>query len=275
MKVILSESILNKLFEENTWTNISDEDYNWALEELEKSANPNWDEKNFGYFLIDVSGRHSVYYTLWRYRPSISAHVKPFTFWQNLSTDFKKAVQKAKILAGGVPVFIEDIGTQVRSKDRNNRIQFGKYKNEYIEDIFQKDPRYITWVWDKIQTGDLKVPKPTQDLFQYFNSMYWETVKKTNKETISSKHIGNIGDTFEGKLTIKSISQPKVGPYGTFIVYTLTDEDGNYFITYNLPAKLKEQNVKVGDSFNLSGTIDGHKEFLGINQTLLKKVKVK
>ena len=49
----------------------SDEEIEKAEIFLEKGVDPNWDQSKFGFFYIDVSGKYSVYYTLWRFKPFV------------------------------------------------------------------------------------------------------------------------------------------------------------------------------------------------------------
>ena len=195
------------------------------------------------------------------------------TFWQNLSQEFRPAIEKAKRIANAVPVVLDRSGTKAADGKRSEKISFGKYKDEFFTDVFQKDPKYFVWVLNKARSGELKISGHNYDIFEYYNNMYWESVKQKNIETSTSKQVGASGDKFEGELTLSKISQPKSGAYGEYRVYTLVDGENNSYLTYNLEKQLKKE-VKIGDKFNLIGLIDGHKEFLGINQTLLKKLKI-
>ena len=85
----------------------SDQEIEEGEKLLKDDVNPDWDYKTGGYFIIDVSGKYQVYYTLWRFKPTISVHVSELTFITNLSTDFLTAINKAKKICGRTPIVID------------------------------------------------------------------------------------------------------------------------------------------------------------------------
>ena len=102
------------------------------VEEAEKiladDVNPDWDAKN-GYFIIDVSGKYHVYYTLWRYKPSMAnQYISSMVFITNLSTDFLTAVNKSKKICGRTPIIIDKIGSHqgLFKAQKSQILTFGK-----------------------------------------------------------------------------------------------------------------------------------------------------
>jgi len=232
-----------------------------AEEYLEKGIDPNWDFK-LGYFYIDVSGKYSVYYTLWKE----SLHNTHFI--TNLSTDFMTAVEKAKKAAGRIPVIIDRLGTKsgLFQAAKAEILTFGKYRGKTLGDIFVEDPKYIVWL-SKNYDGK---SKDRSDKIEYYKKLYFETVTKKNLEESPSKYIGNIGDKISieadvyGDKKVQSLYNNKLQ-----MTCKLVDKDGNKYMTYDLG-----KDVKDGDSVKLTAKVKDHKEFLGVKFTQIYYCKV-
>ena len=113
----------------------TDDEIKDAEEYLAKGIDSDWDYKN-GYFLVDITGRYSVYYTLWK------ESLRSCNFISNLSTDFMTAVEKAKKAAGRIPVIIDRTGTKAGmfQAAKSEIFSFGKHRGETIGEVFCIDP---------------------------------------------------------------------------------------------------------------------------------------
>ena len=239
----------------------TDQEIENAEKYLEEGKDPDWNFK-LGYFYIDVSGKYSVYYTLWRDSP-MNTH-----FITNLSTDFQTAVEKAKKASGRIPVIIDRLGTKAGlfQAAKAEILTFGKYRGKTIGDIFVEDPKYILWLNNKYE-GNLS--DVIREKIKYYMGLYYETVTKKNLEESSSKFVGNIGE----KITIEADVydfRKETNNFGA-LQYTckLIDDDGNKYTTYNIGKE-----VKKGDNVKLIAKVKAHKEVLGIKFTQLFYCKV-
>lgn len=251
----IKESVIRKSLQEPT-----DEEIKEAEEYLKKGID--WDIISRGCFIIDVSGKYSVYYTLWREAP-LNTH-----FITNLSTDFQTAVEKAKKAAGRIPVIIDRTGTKAGlfQAAKSEILSFGKHRGETLGDIFVSDPQYLTWLYK----SDKPLGKETREKLKYYNDLYFETLTKKNLEESTSEFIGKIGE----KITIDADVynyEVKSNPFDNKIQHSckLIDENGNKYMTYNLGRQ-----VKKGDSVKLTAKVKDHKELLGIKFTVLYYCKV-
>ena len=151
----------------------SNEEIEQAEKILEEGADPSWD-KSLGYFYIDVSGRYSVYYTLWRFNPKNRYSITNFI--TNLSIDFMTAIKKAKKAAGRVPVIIDKFGTQAGlfQAAKAEIITFGKHRGQTLGDVFVENPQYIMWLY---KNYDGRSPERREKL-EYYKDLYFETITK-------------------------------------------------------------------------------------------------
>lgn len=239
----------------------TDQEVEKAEKDLEEGKDPDWDFK-LGYFFIDITGRYSVYYTLWRDSPRESH------FITNLSTDFQTAVEKAKKATGRIPVIIDRLGTKAGlfQAAKAEILTFGKYRGKTIGDIFVEDPKYILWLNNKYE-GNLS--DVIREKIKYYIGLYYETVTKKNLEESPSKFVGNIGD----KITIEADVydfRKETNNFGS-LQYSckLIDEDGNKYTTYNIGKE-----VKKGDNVKLTAKVKAHNEYLGIKFTQLFYCKI-
>jgi len=230
---------------------------------LEEGKDPSWDYKN-GHFLIDITGKYSVYYTLWR------ESLKDCHFITNLSTDFQTAIEKAKKATGRIPVIIDRTGTKAGlfQAAKAEILTFGKYRGKTLGDVFVEDPKYIVWL---SKNYDGKSPERREKI-NYYTDLYYETITKKNLEESKSKHIGEIGEKIfvEGKVydvimtTDSFYGKPRVN-YKCKII----DENGNKFSTFNVGGKVEND-----DEIKISGKVKDHTEYLGIKFTQLNYCKI-
>jgi hypothetical protein len=241
-----------------------------AEEYLTKGIDSDWDYKN-GNFVIDITGKYSVYYTLWRFKPKT---VNAYNFITNLSTDFKTAVEKAKKAAGRIPVIIDKYGTKAGlfKATKAEILTFGKYRGKTLGDVFVEDPQYIIWLY-KNYDGKSEERK---ERLKYYNDLYWETITKKNIEESKSEFQGKVGDKVVLDLKVYKIDRGKAIVYnpkdfGETYSCKMIDKNGNRYMTYNIDKKYEP---KVDDEIKLQARIASHKEKLGIKFTVLNYCKV-
>lgn len=241
----------------------TDDEIKEAEEYLEKGVDSDWDYKD-GYFYIDVSGKYSVYYTLWK------ESLHDCHFISNLSTDFMTAVEKAKKAAGRIPVVIDRTGTKAGmfQAAKSEIFSGGKHRGKTIGEVFILDPTYIVWL---SKEDHYKGNDPIMiDKIKYYTDLYYETITKKNRENSSSEYIGKIGD----KISIEAdVYLAKLVPsaYNNKMQMQckLIDEKGNKYSTYDLGTKVKD-----GDSVKLTAKVKAHNEYLGVKFTQIYYCKV-
>jgi hypothetical protein len=234
-----------------------------AEEYLEKGIDSDWDYKN-GHFLIDITGRYSVYYTFWK------ESLRGSHFISNLSTDFMTAVEKAKKAAGRIPVIIDRTGTKAGmfQAAKSEIFSGGKHRGETIGEVFVEDPTYIVWL---SKENHYQGNDPIMiDKIKYYTALYYETVTKKNREKSPSEFIGNIGD----KITIEAdvygaLKVPSAYNNKNQMQCKLIDEKGNKYSTYDIG-----QDVKNGDTVKLTAKVKAHNEYLGVKFTQIYYCKI-
>ena len=254
----------NKFNEAQKMTSLempSDEEIVNAEKYLEEGKDPNWDFK-LGYFYIDVSGKYSVYYTLWKDSP------RSTNFITNLSTDFQTAVEKAKKISGRIPVIIDRTGTKAGlfKASKAEILTFGKYRGQRLGDIFASDPQYIVWL-NKNYKG--KNPD-TAEKIKYYSDLYYETITQKNREESPSEYQGEIGGKITFEAEVYDIKQ-FINDYGTkpTLQCKLIDKDENKYFTYNIGGI-----VQKGDFVKISARVKDHKELMGIKFTFINYCKI-
>lgn len=242
----------------------TDDEIKEVEEYLSKNVDPDWDIKKFGYFYIDVSGKYSVYYTLWRWNPNYYANMNRYI--SNLSTDLTTAVEKAKKAAGRVPIIIDRYGTQAGlfKAAKAEILTFGKYRGKSLGDIFVEDPKYIMWL-DKNYTGGIK---EMWDKIKEYKEMYLETIRKKNLEESISNYVGQIGEKISVEADVYNYQQ-RDSQFGIQHNCKLVDNNGNKYIVYNIG-----RIVKKGDTIKMTAKVKEHKELLGVKFTVLYYCKI-
>ena len=201
----------------------TDQEIEDAEKYLEQGSDSTWDLKD-GYFYIDISGKHSVYYTLWK-----TNLYNGDKFITNLSTDFQTAVEKAKKASGRIPVIIDRLGTKAGlfQAAKAEILTFGKHRGKTIGDVFVEDPQYVVWL-SKNDKGKSEI---MTDKIKYYTGLYFETLKEKNQKESKSQFVGNIGE----KITIIADVTMYNSEPGNFNniqhVCKLIDDDGNKYMT--------------------------------------------
>jgi ribosomal protein S28E/S33 len=242
----------------------SDKEIEDAEKYLEEGKDPNWDYK-FGYFYIDVSGKYSVYYTLWKDSPLNT------NFITNLSTDFQTAVEKAKKISGRIPVIIDRTGTKAGlfKAAKAEILTFGKYRGKTLGDVFAENPQYIVWLYKNYKGKS----QERYERIKYYNDLYFETITKKNQETDKSEYVGKVGDkiTFEADVydvKITDFISKRMGNKRN-LKCKLIDKDGNKYLTFNIGGK-----VEKGDTIKISARVKDHREMLGVKFTIINYCKI-
>lgn len=239
-------------------------------EYLAKEIDSDWDYKQNGHFIIDITGKYSVYYTLWRFKPGIPT---PYQFITNLSIDFKTAVEKAKKAAGRVPVIIDRFGTQAGlfKATKAEIITFGKYRGKTLGDIFVENPQYIIWLY---KNYDGKSPERFERI-KYYNDLYWETITKKNLEESKSQFQGKVGEKITVEVEVYNVVRQSAGPGRPEESFTnkckMVDDAGNKYMTYNIGTN---KNILKGDKVKLTAKVKDHRELLGVKFTNLNYCKI-
>jgi hypothetical protein len=243
--------------------------YNQELElqaeEFLEQGNTNA-EREYATFYIDVTGKHSVYHTLWRFQNNVtSAYVKNPTYICNLPQNILEAAKKARQILPAGYIQIDRSGVTKRLNPSPDIMKFGKYRGEHIGDVFAKDPKYLVWVSNNI-TG---LKQATQEILKSYVEMYFATVIKQNQEKTS--HFGNIGDkiTVDAEIYDKSEYYDNYADKPSYKV-KFVDKEGHRFYTFTNTMS----NFNKGDIVKVEGIIKNHTEKLGVRFTYLNRVKV-
>lgn len=93
----------------------------------------------------------------------------------------------------------------------------------------------------------------------------------TKRETdLKSEFVGNVGDRLRDLNLTVTAAKSIASAYGDCILYKFVDELGNIFSWFASGSA----NLNIGDSYKITGTVKGHKEFNGIKETNLTRCKV-
>lgn len=280
------------------------------LEEAEKIINsgvdPNWDS-SFGEMYIGVTGRHQVFYTLWKYSPKVLTN--PMIYLGNLSTNIVEAAKKAKQRAGCQPIYFENYETLKGMQGvQPEVITFGKYRGSTIGEIYAEDPQYIIWLSKNMFPKNQKQMKQ-YELVKTLTNDYFRALGEKNR-TIETKNYLEIGSKFEGIVNLISFkrSNPTVyadmGYVPSMTAFKVKAETDMYRFMFNLSVKElskalnleyqtkynKENNdfipapelinqvtatLKNTKSLEISGKVKYNSEIVGKKWNRLSNVKVK
>ena len=267
-------NLKNLLTEVLDWKEISEEE-KMEAERLVAEHNKHTDSSVKGYYALDVTGKHQVYYTFWRFREDIPAQVAQFIknpiYFGNLSTNLLDSVKKAiDRTPPTAKLQIWTDGTRHHLIGKPERFTFGKYRGDAYYEVYLKDPAYFAWL---AKNADPKYSNTKSAMaVQLFANMYYEEQTKKNIEVSKSKYVGTPGGTFNGELRIYGITEKQGKDFATnqpksYKVYKLIDNDENKFITFDLekffPTAQKDDVIKI------KARIKDHKELMGIKFTAL------
>ncbi|NBW58911.1 hypothetical protein EBR43_14275, partial [bacterium] len=194
------------------WKDVPQEEKNKAYEMLKKHndavVNPKDSEKNL--YFIDVTGKHQVYYTFWRFRDipaAVRNYIKNPIYFGNLSTDLLPSIEKALSKPVVKNVRVELYGDQTKEHligrtKTTPKFTFGKYRGKSFPDVYLEDPGYFVFL---AKNADPKyADTQTAQAVRAFAQMYYDDVTKKNVETSTAQYVGKVGDRYEGELELYS-----------------------------------------------------------------------
>ena len=277
---------------------ITDEQYDMAMSIIEENTDPEWDESEWGNLFIGVTGKHQVYYTLWKYSPKVTMFENPVIYCGNLSIDIVEAAKKAKARAYRQPVYFENYETlKGLQGSRADVMTGGKYRGETIGEIYAHDPQYIIWIsknWTNLKSKKQIAQWNTAQALteDYFRSMaernkaaetkdYCPIGTKINEfvKIVGFKHwesdytIKAEDDKyrFQFKLSLKNLCSA----LGIEYKYDLIRESGTL---YEIPTGETKGNVETAvqklAELQISGKAKYHNEIVGKKWTRLSNVRV-
>jgi len=218
---------------------VTDEQIDQAEKILAAGADPNWD-MSFGSMYIGVTGRHQVYYTLWKYAPR--AIMNPMIYLGNLSTDIIEAAKKAKNRAGRQPVYFDDYETLKGMQGAQPEvITFGKYRGRLVGEVYAEDPQYIIWLSKNMTPRNQKQMKQ-YELIKTLTDDYFRALGEKNRAA-ETKDYFTIGDKFEGIVNLISINKynPAVyadmGYFPSMTSFKIKAETDEYRFVFNASTK--------------------------------------
>lgn len=279
------DNLVNNILVENVtattggilpWKEVPQEEKNKAYQLIQAHnqsvVNPKDGPQN--YYFIDVTGKHQVYYTFWRFRilpVAIRNWIKNPIYFGNLSTDIVSSVQKALSKNVVKNVRVELYGDETREhligrSKATPKFTFGKYRGQSFPDVYLNDPGYFAFL---AKSADPKYAQTeTAQAIQAFAQMYFDDVTKKNIETSTAQFVGKPGDKFEGELELYNFKEVPGSDIGAgYNVYKLKDAQGNKFITYKFPTN------EVGTKMKIKAKIKDHKEILGVKFNRIGYVK--
>lgn len=105
----------------------------------------------------------------------------------------------------------------------------------------------------------------------YMVQDYLKTIHHKREQGLispDSVYVGEKGKRENFILTVARVVN-KESAFGTKHIHTLADDDGNAFVWYGTAAPLNP-----GSRYEVKATVEGHSEYQGIKQTILKRVAV-
>lgn len=220
-------------------------------------------------FLISLTGQKNCYFTLYLYKTGkVSPHVNPYKYIKNLSLDLLEAVRKVATGKGLPIILVSDVNNLPKKSVEDQKIPFGKYKGEDVEEVFDKDPQYIVWL-SKNYNPTTKTGQALWETLTGYKNLYFQTLSDYNRENSRSQWVGNISQRMDLELTIISKfssgnlqepSNPK---------YLSQDEGGNLFEFWY------SKQLEIGKKIQLRGTVVKHLENLSRKVTRINRVSSK
>jgi uncharacterized protein (DUF3820 family) len=241
------------------------------IEELFEKGNESksWD---LGYYIIDTTGEHQVYFTLYRYVKSTSRIVNPYTFIKNITSDFEKLEDIAQnINSQAIPVIVsgsENFTAKIcefrnRKNSPNPFVKFGKYAGKTIEEIWSIDKNYVVWFAKNFEPkGESNIILSNQA--NEFKKLFYIELTEKNRANDTTKYVGKIKERVKVDAKVTSINVKDF-----YSVINLVTKDGDNIFIYD-----KDYALSVGDEVNIIGTATKHIEKLGKKFTYLNRIKI-
>lgn len=259
------------------WQTYTEEQMAEAFEILEnhnKSVPPKKEGARKVTFILDVTGKHQAYFTLWREvepdpkYPTCGFNTFDIRYVSNVSTDLIEAVRKVCDRFPNSSIEVDRTGnrTHLIGKNRScDKFTFGKYRGELFEDVLEKDPQYFIFL-DR-NANPLYAHKPQNQAIAYFATAAGEMITKKNQETSTSEYVGVVG-----KKMVLDLELYKAKKYpGKKTTYcNFKDSKGNRFKGRILGQKFGDLEERVGETIRMKCQIDWHDEIMGIKFTGIK-----
>jgi hypothetical protein len=260
---------------------VTEKNFNKGLEYINQS-DKDWDEKEKGFRVIGITGRHQVYYTFWH----IPRIVKGFgwkgpIYMGNLSTNFVEACKKAREKSGIQPIHIEDTDTiKSMAGISPEYLSFGKYRGHEIGEIFNDDPQYIIWM-SKNFTAKNKKQKITQSILNELSDNYFLSMRNENLKNETKDFFGEVGEKIEVSAILKTVKCFD-NEYGRSFQLRLENDNSRFmlYLTENRIINNKEKTTEdilkeqVSQSFVVIGKVKNHREIVGKKYTVLNYARV-
>jgi len=184
--------------------------------------------KTYAIVLGQSEGSKGVMFTLYafpkgEYRTPTNMPV----YLGTLADDMENAVTAAKRLVPGTEVEVwEEETVRERKKYAYGFLDFGKYKDQHIEDVLDTDPRYFWWmINNRTFYGQFR------ELVESYREIVKTIVISQNSDSANPPLVVNTIIDFK---TLEVTAKENMGAYRygskPTYKYTLKDEEGNKFV---------------------------------------------
>jgi len=257
---------------------VTDEEIAETYKILEAGVDPNWDESKFGAMYIGITGRHRVYYTLWKWNPR---SLDGIIYLGNAAMNIVDAAKKAKSIAGIQPVYLESSDALNSLKGSPPEVMtFGKFRGKTIGEAYATDPQYVIWLSKNMQPRNQKQVKQ-QEMAKELADDFFRSLGDKRRESEDKEFFGKLGDVFEGAVKVNQIRY-FTNEYGNSIRFQAEGDNNRFqfymqndvvykFIEMN---NIDDVNELKGKTILIKGKVKGHKEILGHNYTFLNYIKL-
>lgn len=219
-----------------------------------------------GYLIIDVTGRKSSYFTLYRFNNRTLRNRDPHTYIKNLSTDLVTAVEKVATHSG-LPIMFSGTDNFNPEHIPHTCFQNGKYRGQSIASVYETDPQYVIWAANKF-TAKNKKQQIVIDTLAAIKEAHFQMLTEKNQSNCPSEYQGQLKERLTLELTIYTSKTFDNGMFGQSKPrYRATDADGNLYQFYykgDLPKEI---------TISITGTVTKHREYVGKKFTCLNRVK--
>jgi len=261
------------------WKEIPEEDQREALELIKRHNDNSQIQQDIkGHYAIDVTGKHQVYYTFWRFKeidPRFAAFIKNPIYMGNLTTDFLSSVKKAlEKMPPTTKLTLYSDETRQHLIGKTEVFTFGKYRGKPYYEVYMENPGYFAFL---AKNADPKYAASKANvIIQQFAEMYYEEQTKKNQETSTSKFVGTVGEKISAELKIYRLEEKQGTDFNTgqpkmYKVYKMTDAEGNKFVAFDLDKYFPQ--AQKDDTIKVQAKIKDHKELMGIKFTALNYVR--
>lgn len=155
---------------------------------------------------------------------------------------------------------------------------FGKYFGQNISDIAKTDLEYLIWSYKNITTGPVGDALKTvlgpivQPVLDARNQESFDKAYALATQDQQSQHVGVVGEKIEFTATVeyKVVMNPVCYGAPCSILHSLRTANGNVFVAYYSGQEIFEK----GQTYTFKATVKGHKEYKGVLQTQVTRIKL-